>query len=120
MRASTTGQEFPRPKNCVAQAWIAKFSLALRPYVDGAYVNVPNIGMAEWETAYWTSNFCRLRRIKSKYDPTNLFHCPWVPSARRTGGHPRRRVHFHVAPRSAEEMATWSPASDRWSGRHAG
>ncbi|MET9023447.1 BBE domain-containing protein [Actinopolymorpha sp. NPDC004070] len=41
--------------------------------MDGAYVNVPNIGMAEWETAYWRSNFCRLRTIKSKYDPTNLF-----------------------------------------------
>jgi diadenosine tetraphosphate (Ap4A) HIT family hydrolase len=25
-------------------------------------------------------------------------------------------VHFHVAPRSAEEMATWEPANDRWSG----
>ncbi|MEK8105526.1 hypothetical protein NKG94_10995 [Micromonospora sp. M12] len=37
----------------IAQTWIAEFSQALRPYVDGAYVNVPNIGMAEWETAYW-------------------------------------------------------------------
>ncbi len=25
-------------------------------------------------------------------------------------------VHFHVAPRSAEQMATWTPASDGWSG----
>ena len=25
-------------------------------------------------------------------------------------------VHFHVAPRSVEQMATWAPASDRWSG----
>ncbi|GAA2758951.1 FAD-binding protein [Actinopolymorpha rutila] len=61
------------PLTPIAQAWIAEFSQALRPYVDGAYVNVPNIGMAEWETAYWRSNFCRLRKIKSKYDPTNLF-----------------------------------------------
>ena len=38
-----------------AQAWIAEFSQALRPYVNGAYVNVPNIGMADWETAYWGS-----------------------------------------------------------------
>ncbi|MBF9132152.1 FAD-binding oxidoreductase [Plantactinospora sp. S1510] len=57
----------------VAQAWIAEFSQALRPYVNGAYVNVPNIGMAEWETAYWGSNFERLRRIKGKYDPHNVF-----------------------------------------------
>jgi hypothetical protein len=57
----------------VAQAWIAEFSQALRPYVNGAYVNVPNIGMADWETAYWGSNFDRLRKIKAKYDPHNVF-----------------------------------------------
>jgi FAD/FMN-containing dehydrogenase len=57
----------------IAQTWIAEFSQALRPYVDGAYVNVPNIGMAEWETAYWGSNFGRLRKIKAKYDPHNVF-----------------------------------------------
>lgn len=57
----------------VAQNWVAEFSQALRPYVDGAYVNVPNIGMAEWETAYWGSNFDRLRKIKGRYDPHNVF-----------------------------------------------
>lgn len=56
-----------------AQAWIAEFSQALRPYVNGAYVNVPNIGMQDWETAYWDSNFDRLRRVKAKYDPRNVF-----------------------------------------------
>jgi hypothetical protein len=61
------------PTTPVAQAWIAEFSQALRPYVNGAYVNVPNIGMQEWETAYWGDNFDRLRRIKQKYDPTNVF-----------------------------------------------
>jgi FAD/FMN-containing dehydrogenase len=45
----------------------------MRPYVNGAYVNVPNIGMQDWETAYWGSNFDRLRRIKAKYDPHNVF-----------------------------------------------
>ncbi|MBQ0904182.1 FAD-binding oxidoreductase [Micromonospora sp. U21] len=57
----------------IAQTWIAEFGQALRPYVDGAYVNVPNIGMAEWETAYWGRNFNRLRKIKAKYDPHNVF-----------------------------------------------
>ncbi|MDG4790027.1 FAD-binding oxidoreductase [Micromonospora sp. WMMD1102] len=61
------------PLTPVAQAWIAEFSQALRPYVDGAYVNVPNIGMQEWETAYWADNFDRLRKIKAKYDPHNVF-----------------------------------------------
>ncbi|MGV9720554.1 FAD-binding oxidoreductase [Nocardia beijingensis] len=57
-----------------AQAWIAEFSQALRPYTDGAYVNVPNVGMQEWETAYWgRQHFEQLRRIKAKYDPYNVF-----------------------------------------------
>lgn len=56
-----------------AQAWIAEFSQALRPYVNGAYVNVPNLGMQDWETAYWGTNFDRLREIKAKYDPANVF-----------------------------------------------
>lgn len=56
-----------------AQAWIAEFSQAMRPYVDGAYVNVPNVGMQDWETAYWRDNFDRLREIKAKYDPHNVF-----------------------------------------------
>lgn len=61
------------PITSEAQAWIAEFSQALRPYVNGAYVNVPNIGMADWATAYWGSNFDRLRKIKAKYDPHNIF-----------------------------------------------
>jgi hypothetical protein len=56
-----------------AQAWIAEFSQALRPYVNGAYVNVPNVGMLDWGTAYWGSNFSRLRAIKAKYDSGNFF-----------------------------------------------
>ncbi|WP_257980315.1 BBE domain-containing protein [Streptomyces sp. CB02959] len=72
------GKRSDRPGVCdpltpQAQAWIAEFSQALRSYVDGAYVNVPNIGMQDWETAYWGSNFSRLRRIKAGYDPRNVF-----------------------------------------------
>jgi FAD/FMN-containing dehydrogenase len=62
------------PITAKAQTWIAEFSQALRPRVSGAYVNVPNVGMADWATAYWGSNVDRLRTIKTKYDPTNVFH----------------------------------------------
>jgi FAD/FMN-containing dehydrogenase len=54
-------------------AWIAEFSASLQPYVAGAYVNVPNAGMADWATAYWGINLDRLRTVKSKYDPGNVF-----------------------------------------------
>jgi FAD/FMN-containing dehydrogenase len=56
-----------------ALAWIADISESLQPYVDGAYVNVPNAGMADWATAYWGTNLDRLRTVKSKYDPGNMF-----------------------------------------------
>lgn len=41
--------------------------------MNGAYVNVPNVGMLNWEKAYWGANLDRLRRIKAKYDPGNFF-----------------------------------------------
>ncbi|MGW1161763.1 FAD-binding oxidoreductase [Streptomyces sp. NPDC002513] len=73
------------PLTPVAQAWIAEFSQELRPYVNGAYVNVPNIGMQEWETAYWGSNFDRLRTIKAQYDPHNVFQYEQsIPPASRS------------------------------------
>jgi FAD/FMN-containing dehydrogenase len=56
-----------------ALAWIAEFSASLEPYIAGAYVNVPNAGMADWATAYWGPNLDRLRKVKSKYDPGNMF-----------------------------------------------
>ncbi|MFF3691198.1 FAD-binding oxidoreductase [Streptomyces sp. NPDC002187] len=76
------------PLTPVAQTWIAEFSQALRPYVNGAYVNVPNIGQQDWQTAYWADNFDRLRKIKAQYDPHNVFQYEQsIPPA--TSGHKR-------------------------------
>jgi FAD/FMN-containing dehydrogenase len=61
------------PLTAASLAWIADFSDALAPHVAGAYVNVPNAGAADWERAYWGVNVERLRGIKAKYDPTNVF-----------------------------------------------
>jgi hypothetical protein len=53
--------------------WVAEFAEALAPYVNGAYTNVPNAGMADWEKAYWGPNVDRLRTIKATYDASNVF-----------------------------------------------
>ncbi|MDT5194644.1 MAG: hypothetical protein QOH20_1398, partial [Mycobacterium sp.] len=70
-RGGTPATADPLTAKC--QAWIADFHQALAPYVNGAYVNVPNAGMTDWETAYWGAGVGRLRAIKAKYDPTNVF-----------------------------------------------
>ncbi len=54
--------------------WVADLSEAMHPYVNGAYVNVPNAGIDDWETAYWGDNVDRLRAVKADYDPCDVFH----------------------------------------------
>ncbi|BDX33745.1 putative FAD-linked oxidoreductase YgaK [Mycobacterium antarcticum] len=61
------------PLTVPLQEWIEEFAAALAPHVDGAYVNVPNAGMPGWESAYWGAGVDRLRTIKAKYDPDDVF-----------------------------------------------
>jgi FAD/FMN-containing dehydrogenase len=70
-RGGTPAAADPVTAKCLA--WVADFAQALEPYVNGAYVNVPNAAMADWESAYWGANVDRLCMIKAKYDPDNVF-----------------------------------------------
>ena len=56
---------------------------AMRPYVSGAaYVNYCDLDLTDDATAYWGQNLARLKRIKSAFDPTNVFkHARSVPLA---------------------------------------
>ena len=45
----------------------------MAPFVDGAYVNVPNAGDPDFATAYWGANVERLREVKATYDPHEVF-----------------------------------------------
>jgi FAD/FMN-containing dehydrogenase len=70
-RGGILATEDPLTGECLD--WIAEFTEALQPYTHGAYVNVPNAGMANWENDYWGPNVDRLRGIKATYDPDNVF-----------------------------------------------
>lgn len=61
------------PLTTACLSWVYDFTKALAPYVSGAYSNVPNADMADWQTAYWGSGVERLKAIKAQYDPTGVF-----------------------------------------------
>ncbi|MDQ1320081.1 MAG: hypothetical protein QG655_1324 [Actinomycetota bacterium] len=71
IRGGVPATEDPLTGTCLG--WIAEFADALQPYIDGAYVNVPNAGTANWESDYWGTHVDRLRQIKAEYDPDNVF-----------------------------------------------
>jgi hypothetical protein len=57
-------------------AWVDGFRQALAPYTTGAYVNYIDADQPDWATAYYGRNLPRLRRIKARYDPDNVFNAP--------------------------------------------
>ncbi len=58
----------------VREAWVVDFAAALRQGDDGAYVNfLADEGEERVRKAYPGATWDRLRAIKARYDPTNLF-----------------------------------------------
>ncbi|MEC3567684.1 BBE domain-containing protein, partial [Bacillus thuringiensis] len=48
----------------------------IKPYVTGSYVNVPDQNIENFGQEYYGANFDKLRKVKAKYDPENLFRFP--------------------------------------------
>jgi len=53
---------------------VEKTRAQLQPYITGSYVNVPDLWIKDYGREYYGDNFDRLRRIKAKYDPKNIFN----------------------------------------------
>jgi FAD/FMN-containing dehydrogenase len=55
------------------QAWLGAFRAAVEPYGAGNYLNFCDDPI-DLETAFPAATVARLREIKDRYDPENLFH----------------------------------------------
>jgi FAD/FMN-containing dehydrogenase len=56
-------------------AWTRQFHEALRPHARGVYVNyLGEEGADRVRAAYTPAQYARLVALKTRYDPTNLFH----------------------------------------------
>lgn len=57
------------------ESWLEQTASALAPYSDGqAYQNYIDPTLADWQQAYYGSNFERLVTVKHTYDPDDVFH----------------------------------------------
>lgn len=48
--------------------------LQLQPYITGSYVNVPDLNIKDYGQEYYGDNFERLKKVKERYDPENVFN----------------------------------------------
>lgn len=71
----------------VHEDWVSRFTAALRQGDTGVYVNfLGNEGEARIREAYPGSTWERLREIKARYDPTNVFRLNQnIPPAQTNG-----------------------------------
>lgn len=56
--------------------WLDESFKYLRRITDGSYVNFPYSGLVDYMHAYYGENVDRLRMVKCKYDPLNVFCFP--------------------------------------------
>ncbi|CUH96606.1 putative FAD-linked oxidoreductase YgaK [Propionispora sp. 2/2-37] len=61
-------------EECPNICWVEKLRQSMLRYVDGTYVNWPDLSIKDWPCAYYGTNYQELMRIKRKYDPENIFH----------------------------------------------
>ena len=65
-------------------AWTNQMIALIAPDTPAeSYQNFPNRAIKDWERQYYAENFSRLVKVKTRYDPHNIFHNPQsIPSRR--------------------------------------
>lgn len=60
--------------DAAARDWVTAMRDSLRAYGNGGvYANFADLGLADWERAYYGGNAGRLREVKRRYDPDDVF-----------------------------------------------
>jgi FAD/FMN-containing dehydrogenase len=58
-----------------AADWVTSSWESVHPWGSGrTYPNFPDPDLTDWADSYYGQNLARLRRIKARYDPSDLFH----------------------------------------------
>lgn len=74
-KAIASVQYFAAGSDPSAKAWAESARITLAPAMDGeAYVNYCDPALPNFLRAYYGANLARLRTVKHKYDPHNVFH----------------------------------------------
>lgn len=71
VRGGVSADDDPLTSACLR--WVADVAAALAPFCDGAYSNVPNAEARDWQRDYWGVGVERLREVKARYDPADVF-----------------------------------------------
>jgi hypothetical protein len=56
--------------------WAFEATERLSRYLIGATPNTPDASMIDWARQYYRNNYSRLRDVKKRFDPDNLFRHP--------------------------------------------
>jgi len=57
-----------------ASAWLENMHQKFSSVTQGSYQNYIDPTLPNWQQAYYGANLARLRTVKQKYDPENVFH----------------------------------------------
>ena len=73
--AVSSDWEYPG-EAAINEAWVRRGFEYVKKLTEGSYVNFPYRCLRNYEYSYFGGNVERLRRIKSEYDPDNVFSFP--------------------------------------------
>ncbi|MEU3349651.1 FAD-dependent oxidoreductase [Streptomyces sp. NPDC006700] len=73
--AMTQSPTLPADEEAALVDWVDRGFRTLEPASTGeAYINFPDPRLTDWQRAYYGDNYARLLKVKTSYDPTNVFH----------------------------------------------